>query len=572
MPVKKSNILDLRRRKRTVSADENFGEKTDGGIPEAIADAAEESVNSEKKCKKETKANRVQSKTGNFLDKLIEYLLCFLVFSLPLFVLPFSVEIYEFNKTLLLFIVSSLAFLLWIAKMVLIEREIRIARAPLDFPIIIFTVVIVFSTIFTVDKVSSVLGFYGRFSDSMVVYLSLAMLYFLGVNCIIAGFNSDIEERRGKDSIGSFVGAFLLSAFITATVSLLYFFGFKFIPWPEAQFRSFNLAGGSINVFAIYLISVIFISLYYRGKAPNVLSEYLAYILILMSVLLLAVIDFILAWIVLFISLILCFTLIFVINKKKNIIGMQNGPRGKNPILPLILISISFIFIAASLSVAGKNEKSFSGSAISAFIKNKLTYSDSGQIESNSGFTKEIILDKDVAFSVALGGLKSGLPSAIIGSGPGTYLYNFSKFKPAEFNNNNLWYVRFDKAGSEILEKFSTIGIAGTSSYILIIIFAVLMFFKAVKSAENKSFIYLFSAWFGLLLFQFLYLESTATKFIFWLLTVFAASQYCLSAKDKIRRTSFNLKENKKALIISITIFLSLSSLFAISYYYQLKF
>lgn len=572
MTDKKSKILDIRQCGETISAAGNFSGKTKSDVSETTGKMPEKSVNSEKNCKEETKENYIQSKAVDFLDILIEYLLRLLIFVLPIFVLPFSVEVYEFNKTLLLFIVSSLAFLIWIAKMVLIEREIKIARTPLDFPIIIFTIAIVFSTVFSVDKVSSILGFYGRFSDSLIVYLSLAMLYFSGVNCIIARSHSGIENRRVRNITDGFIGTFLVSALIMIIAGMIYFLGFKFIPWPEAQFRSFNLAGGSPNIFAVYLVSVILISLYYRGRALNVLSKYLPYILILPSILLLAVIDFISAWIVLFVSLILYFALIFIINRMKNIIAAQNDSKTKNLILPFLLIFVSFVFVATSLSVSNKGEKSFSSSAISTFIKDKLTRSDSNQVEANSGFTKEIILDKDVAFSVALNSLKIGSPSAIVGSGPGTYLYDFSKFKPAEFNNNNLWYVRFDKAGSEILEKFSTIGIAGASSYLLIIIFAVLMFLKAIKSAGNKDFVYLFSAWFCLLFFQFLYLESTATKFVFWLLTVFAAGQYCLRAKYKIRRIRFNLKTNKQAFIISVTIFLLLSSLFAISYYFKLKF
>ena len=125
---------------------------------------------------------------GGIFDKAILWLIYLLVFSLPLFILPFPMEIYEFNKTILLFIFSSLAFLLWIIKMILIDKRLTFVRTPLDVPIAVFVSLVIISTAFSLDKISSVLGFYGRFSDSLTVYLSLAMLYFVAVNVITRGW------------------------------------------------------------------------------------------------------------------------------------------------------------------------------------------------------------------------------------------------------------------------------------------------------------------------------------------------------------------------------------------------
>ncbi|MCK5123142.1 MAG: hypothetical protein KAQ87_03265 [Candidatus Pacebacteria bacterium] len=129
-----------------------------------------------------TKSLKRKDVKSSCFSKCLLYLLAFL---LPLFFLPFSLEIFEFNKTLLLFAISSLAFLVWIAKMIVIDRKIVFVKTPLDIPIIIFIFLILLSTALSVDKISSVLGFYGRFSDSLMVYLSLAMLYFVGVNVAI---------------------------------------------------------------------------------------------------------------------------------------------------------------------------------------------------------------------------------------------------------------------------------------------------------------------------------------------------------------------------------------------------
>ena len=504
------------------------------------------------------KRNWEIGKLGNKFKKFLNPLnpLYLLVFLLPIFVLPFSTEIYEFNKTLLLFFISGLAFLLWLAKMILIDKKIEIVRTPLDKPIIIFISLVLVSTAFSVDKVSSVLGFYGRFSDSLLVYLSLAMVYFTGVNnignrgsSVIASgaaaergndsdsrsddANNEIASPTARNDGNNFIRAFLASSFIIVVASLIYSFGFKFIPWDEAQFRSFNLVGGSLNILAIYLTAVILIALGWRGagsKTPSVLRKHLMSVLIIMSLILLTFIDFVLAWIVLAICLVLALILAGI-----KIVTRRDKTMLRLYISTGIILLISLTFIATSFTALNGNVKSdLESSLISSSLKSRLISSGSDQ-SANDGFTREVILDKKTAVSIAMAGLeyaKNDPISAAVGSGPGTYLYNFAKYKPAEFNNSVFWNIRFDKAGSEILEKISTLGVLGTLSYLIIIVLVMGMFLKNIaqrpvsKDTGYPDTLYFFVAWLGLLLFQFLYLESTTIKLIFWILTMVMAAEY----------------------------------------------
>ena len=114
-----------------------------------------------------------------FLNKIIHFSIYTLVFLLPIFFLPFSFEPYEFNKQYLLFFLVSLGFLAWLAKLVLINKEIRFRRTPLDVPVLVFMFFAVMSTLFSIDKTSSIFGFYGRFSDSLISILSFGIFYFL---------------------------------------------------------------------------------------------------------------------------------------------------------------------------------------------------------------------------------------------------------------------------------------------------------------------------------------------------------------------------------------------------------
>ena len=596
----------------------------------------------------------------------LRYFIYFLVFLLPIFVLPFSVEIFEFNKTLLLFAVSSLAFLIWIAKMIVIDRHLAFVRTPLNIPIVIFIFIILLSTALSVDKISSVLGFYGRFSESLMVYLSLAMLYFVGVNSAVGHSTANrlhspkgtMEPTGNSNFTNNLIKIFLASSSIVVIVSLFYSLGFKFIPWDETQFRSFNLVAGSLNILGIYLVSVIIIALYYLSENKNAFVKYSVFSLIAASLILLAIIDFIPAWIVLAISLLSALILMFVVQRKSNntVIARSFSERRSNPAIngddrdnisddinnriasvaplfrndrsnflfvPILIIITSFAFIATSLTFINKDVKSnFESSLISSSIKNRIIPSvDNGQIENGNGFAKEIILDKKIAVSIAIEGIKKDPISGIIGTGPGTYLYSFSKFKPVEFNNSIFWSIRFDKAGSEIIEKISTIGILGVLGYLLIIVLTIGMFLKSIviarSSAErrsnpdvnlnncndtsgddssgiasvaplfrNDSLIYLFSAWLSLLLFQFLYLESTTIKFVFWMLTIILVMQYIIALRLHLthpdpsqegnietheKNIFWEFKIRKSNYIFCLSLLLVIMAPIVVFYYYQIR-
>ena len=62
------------------------------------------------------------------------------------------------------------------------------------------------------------------------------------------------------------------------------------------------------------------------------------------------------------------------------------------------------------------------------------------------------------------------LSGFLFGSGYGTYIYDFSRFKMASFNNNQaLWNMTFFRSSSFILELLATTGIAGVLAFLLLV-------------------------------------------------------------------------------------------------------
>ena len=73
-------------------------------------------------------------------------------------------------------------------------------------------------------------------------------------------------------------------------------------------------------------------------------------------------------------------------------------------------------------------------------------------------FPREIQLPFSTSWQVSG---QSFVKDPFLGSGPSTYLFNFTAYKPAEFNASKFWNLRFDQAFNEYLQILGTLGSLG---------------------------------------------------------------------------------------------------------------
>ena len=102
---------------------------------------------------------------------------------------------------------------------------------------------------------------------------------------------------------------------------------------------------------------------------------------------------------------------------------------------------------------------------------------------------KPIILPYIYGFQTAFAALSQDtsrfLLSFVLGSGYGTFLTDFTRFKLASFNlEQNLWNLSFSFSSSYFLEIIATIGLAGVTSYLFILV----SFFKTKTNAASPLF------------------------------------------------------------------------------------
>ena len=474
---------------------------------------------------------------------LIKYSIYGLVFLMPLFWLPWTNEVYEFNKQYLLVFLVGLALLAWLVKMIVVQKRFVLRRTPLDIWILLFMAVMVLSAVFSIDKISSWFGFYGRFSDSMVGLLALGLMYFVVVN--------NVSKKWGL-SLEKILRLFLFSVWLVVIIAYLSIFGLwsKIPGLPQVMLsKSFNPMSGSFEGLAVFLAAVIALLVgmfLQRTKLPIVHS-----LLFVLAIVLLLLIDFWAAWLVLGIVMLLLLFFAFwtrLFKKRVNLL-----------ILPIILVLISVVGLTGFLAKV----KAQSGSE---FL--------------SSSLPQEIILDYQTAGTVFWQTLKE---EPVFGSGPGTFLANFTKFKPKEFNQSQFWNIRFDKGPSHLMEMVGTSGILGILSYLLLInvfLLIILVFFSRKKLTALKGdnqhpisdsrhpilVLPLILVWLSLLLAQFVYVQNTVLAFFFWFFMALAVVVW-QGVQDKYRKISFSFKKLPEVgLVINVLLLLLVFALLGLFY------
>jgi hypothetical protein len=239
----------------------------------------------------------IKKKLGE-VSKISLYLLVFL---LPLFWLPFSFETWELNKLYLFFFLTLISFLFWLAKMIVVDKKIRFYRTPLDVLVLSFLIIVTLSTIFSIDKNTSLFGSYGRFFNGLVATWIFALFYFLITNSSSFGAKPSTLTKL-----------FLISVFLVVLMSYFSIFGIwqklssslpSFMLLPEFNLISSSLEGLAIFLSVAIILLIGLIVAERKGqKRTGGKNQLFYYLLLTLSSLLLLIIDFGSAWIVILIT------------------------------------------------------------------------------------------------------------------------------------------------------------------------------------------------------------------------------------------------------------------------------
>ena len=400
----------------------------------------------------------------------------------------------------------------------------------------------ILSAIFSIDKYSSLFGFYGKFFDGLIGLLSLGGLYFLIIN------NVGTSNQHKLVSSESLLKIFLVSVFITILVGYFSIFGiWKKLPTfissslpPILTQRIFNPVSGSMEGLAVFLSIIIALLAGRCITSQRKISLTVHYLLVFLVLGLLIFINFESAWIVLLIS-----CTVFL--------GIAIWTRMFRERINRLVLLIFLIIIAGFFWGLNKLE----------IIQPNLF-----------PLPKEQILDQKTSWQIGFRTITADIKNGFLGSGIGTFFYDFTKFKPLEFNQTQLWQIRFDRAGSYIAELTATIGGLGILIYffLVILILATSFIFLKTLSREDKEekvirFYHYFPiafTLFALLVSEFVYYQNTVLAFTFWFILGLSVVNLNWEKQSEV---SISLKKNPEFSLVLST-FLIISGLGMIGLYY----
>lgn len=136
--------------------------------------------------------------------------------------------------------------LLLLGLSMIVERTVKIRKTHFDLPVILFTIIVFISALFSLNRADSLIAF--------VPFFLSVLIYFLIIN-----------TARDKNSTLFFMSSLVLGAVILSIFSTLSFFKIYILPFPATHVQSFSPLGSMLDQ-AIYLVLVLTFAVYYTWR------------------------------------------------------------------------------------------------------------------------------------------------------------------------------------------------------------------------------------------------------------------------------------------------------------------
>jgi tetratricopeptide (TPR) repeat protein/O-antigen ligase len=378
------------------------------------------------------------------LDGLVTASLAAIFFGLPLFFTGRTLQGIAFEKEMYFYFCLLIGAVSFVLRGVMIG-EMRIRKTPLDMPIVLFLAAYAASAWTSVDRWHSFWGAFGDPSRGMANVMALTIAYYLIV--------SHVTPQRTR----AFLTAFLASSFLMMAWSLLAVFGVRFLPKAWEAYAPFSLAGSvtALTVLSGGLLPVIvavIVRVYGDRKRNAVVRR-----------MLLCALSF---------GMIADGALLLVFSAY---------------VLWLTVMSGFAFFMLYILAKAVRIEKRLAWLPTLAIIV-LLTFAVIDPIDiARVAIPIEAAPSTGLSWEVAKKAIKQ---QPFFGSGPATYGYDFSLYRPREYNDQPqaLNALRFQQGSGLYFEVLATLGLIGSLTLTLAILsfVSVGFYMLAQNQEENK--------------------------------------------------------------------------------------
>ena len=377
--------------------------------------------------------------------KVIRFSFNVLFFLVPLIFLPYTSELFEFNKILVTYLFTIIIAGAWITQAVW-EKRLLFRRTVLDIPLIIFLSVQLISLFLSIDSRTSWLGYYSRFNGGVVSLACYAFLYWAFVTHM---------DRRSTLSL-------LKTSFISTTLVCLWgvaeHFGIDAEWWvQDVKNRVFSTLGQP-NWLAAYLAALIFIPIARVVESKKISSN----------------------WFPAFLAVLMFITLVFTRSRS----GLFAFAVSSAIFWGIYLLKTRFKSLKTFLLLNGiflLTVFTFPNPVREILLREKPLPTIGSSAPRGPALEvpgTESGLIRDIVWRGALSIWRSSGKTFWLGSGPETFAMAYYQHRPAEHNTTSEWELLYNKAHNEFLNYLATTGLLGLGSYVVLLGFMIYILVK----------------------------------------------------------------------------------------------
>ena len=440
---------------------------------------------------------------------LTRFFLLAAVFLVPIFFSSLNSQVLELNKAAIFYLLTLLAAVFWFVDLS-VNKEKKIKKPLLLTPLLIFAIIYLISSLFSYQLDYSLIGTTNYYHHSLLSIVFFIIFFFLIIN--------NFKDRK---DIKRVLTVFIFSSAAASLVFFVKIFKLYIFPWEFAKISYFNLVVNSSSGFSVYLALVTLLCFILLIKGEVKWKKIFYTSLISLNLVILFLMDVNAGWYALIIGFV---TLLFFLTVKIKETSVR-------------WTSLSSIIVAFSI--------------LMLFISSTGVY--------NIGVSTDISLDQATSLSVTKSSL---IKNPLFGSGPGTFYFDLSRFRPLEFNDNELWNFSFIKSGSEWWQMISTLGILGFGAYLSLFVMYIILLIKKLyrlKSEGDDKYLVLFIACFSLIFLSGLfYCFSFSLMFILFLFLALGMASLGTFQEKKEENILEKYKSAFSSLGLSIIIILAI--------------
>jgi putative inorganic carbon (HCO3(-)) transporter len=445
-------------------------------------------------------------------NQIIEYSFYLLFALVPLILTPWNYELFEFNKMMLTYLLTVVIVGTWLIKMVASKRVI-FRRTPLDIPILLFFVSQLLSFLVSIDRHTSLFGYYSRFNGGLFSIISYILLYY--------AFVSNMTKEKAL-AVGRWL---LVGAALVAIYGIAEHFGIDAQYWvQDVRNRVFSTLGQP-NWLAAYLVALSpltwgFALLNDKLQMTNYKLKFKIKNSILYS---------------LFSILYLC---LLYTKSRSGLLGFAVAYlvfwslaffKEKKKIIKKFIIFTLFSLLFALL--VGTPWTPHLGQAFQRLSSGQTTQASPQPEKITVPQIGDITPSGEIRKIVWAGASDIWRHHPFLGTGPETFAYSYYWYRPREHNDTSEWDFLYNKAHNEYLNYLATTGIFGLGSYLLIIgtfiWWSLKLIFNAQCSMLNLA---LLAGYAGLLVCRFFGFSVVITNIFFFL---FPTMSFVLTTRDQ---------------------------------------